>query len=280
MNSIKIGTLNQAVGQAVTEKQPAGATQSDIPAQDMVDRAHPVTNIDNVNLSIPNLQSEKNISILISNLLEALDSSGLLSSRATVTPSEDANMGLLIKVLDSLFYKGEEPLSFLKKFIEKSGLLYEAKIAEGDIKALDDDLKGVLLRLIEITGKKTEGGKAAEALLKDIEARQLLNAAAKDDRALYLQIPVMFPQGPSTAEIYVRRDGQEKGGYKGDSYRVGFSMELTEAGLLSVVALVSGNNVSIRLKAEKAEFLEFMKSHLPELTERLAGYGFKMAVSG
>lgn len=265
MNSIKIETLNPSVSQAIPGKQAA------IPAKDTVGRAHPAPNIDTINLSIPNLQSDKNLSTLISNLIDVFSSQEV--------PSRFVGAIHELPLLESLYYKGEEPLSFLKDFIEKSGLLYELKMAKGDVKALDEDLKGLSLRLVERLGEKSEGGKAALALLSDIEARQLLNIKGKEEGAIYLQIPVLLPQGPSTAHIFVRRDGKGKGGYEKDNYNVGFSIELREAGLLSIDALVNRSSVSIRLQAEKAEFLEFVKSHLPELTERLAGYGMRTVVS-
>lgn len=262
LNPINITGKDLPAGKTVNTVQPA------ILAQDKVSAAHPTTNnTDSVNLSIPNLQSDKNLSNLLSNLI------GVLKVGAGLVPAQEGK-----PLLESLFYKGEEPLSFLKDFIEKSGLLYEAKIARGDIKAIDEDLKGLLLRLVEKMGEKSEGGKAASVLLNDIEARQLLNVKAKDDGALYLQIPVLLPQGPSTAEVQVRRDGKGKGGYEQDVYNIGFCLELREAGLLSVSAIINRSNVSIRLQAEKAEFLEYMKSRLPELSERLAGYGVTLSL--
>lgn len=265
VNSIKVEPLNPAVSQALPGKETGN--RSGLPDASQVSRL--TSDVDSINISIPNLQSDKNLSALISNLID------VLKVGAGLAPAQEGK-----PLLESLFYKGEEPLSFLKDFIEKSGLLYEAKIARGDIKAIDEDLKGLLLRLVEKMGEKSEGGKAVSALLNDIEARQLLNVKAKNEGAVYLQIPVLLPQGASTAEVSVRRDSKERGGYKGDSYRVGFTMELRESGLLSVDAHVSGNNVSIRLKAEKAEFLEYMKSNLPELSERFAGYGMRTVVTG
>lgn len=215
---------------------------------------------DRLNLSIPFSSSDKNFSTLLSDLIEVFN-------RSEVGASHE------LPLLESLFYRGEEPLSFLRNFIERSGLLYEAKIAKGDDKALGDDLKGVLLRMAERPGERAEAGKTAMTLLDDIEARQLLNAKGKEDGVFYLQIPVLLPLETSSAEVCVRREGKGKGGYKGDSYRVGFSMELREAGFFSIDAIVGRDSVSVRVQAEKAEFLQFMKSHLPELSERLSGYG-------
>lgn len=284
VNSIKVEPLNPAVSQALPGKETGN--RSGLPDASQVSRL--TSDVDSINISIPGLQPDKTLSTLISRLIDVLSISNEIPLNPPFTKGDPNISPLLAKggeggfstLLGSLFYKGEEPLSFLKDFIEKSGLLYEAKIARGDIKAIDEDLKGLLLRLVEKMGEKSEGGKAVSVLLNEIEARQLLNLKAKNEGAVYLQIPVLLPQGASTAEVYVRRDSKERGGYKGDSYRVAFTMELRESGLLSVDAHVSGNNVSIRLKAEKAEFLEYMKSHLPELSDSFAGYGMRTVVTG
>lgn len=224
---------------------------------------------DSLNISVNFPSAGKNISALLSSLIEMLNRPDV---GAGLAPAQDGQpQGL--PLLKNLFYKGEEPLKFLKTFIENSGLLYEAKIAKGDIQGVEDDLKGILLRLIEKKGDQSETSKTARVLFNDIEARQLLNVKGKEEGVFYLQIPVSLPQGASTAEIYIRRDGKGTDDHKGDAYGVGFSIELREAGFVSIDAFVRRNNVSIRIKAESSEFLEFMKNFLPELSERLAGRG-------
>jgi hypothetical protein len=258
VNSITVKTSVNAANQPIHSPVPPS---SGIEAKFLQQRAA----ADSVELAVPFPCAGKSITNLLSNLIEILN-----------RPMAGAIHEL--PLLESLFYKGEDPLAFLKAFIERSGLLYEAKIAKGDIKGLDDDLKGLIFKILEKHGQESEAGKTANALLNDIEARQLLNLKGKDEGVFCLQIPVMLPQGPSSADVYVRRDGKGKDGYKGDSYRVGFSIELSEAGLVSVDALVSGNNASVTLQAENGEFLEFMRNHLPELSERLSGYGMKVSI--
>lgn len=273
---MKIETSNPTAGQA-------------LPAKDTVSNAQPTTasqvplllsSTDTLTLSIPSHLSGEKLSGLLSDLIKILNQFGN-------PPESPFDKGGLLNIppllkggeggfVESLFYKGEEPMSFLKNFIENSGLLYEAKIAKGDIKGLEGDLKGTLLKLIERSEKAGAGFKPAptlNALVNDIEAKQLLNVKSKEEGVFHLQIPVSFPEGASTADIHVSRDGKGKGEYVGDSHRIGFSIELRDAGLVSIDALVQRNNVSIRLQAEKADFLEFMKTQIPKLTERLSGYG-------
>ncbi len=276
---MKIELLNPTAGQTLS-------------AKDTVSKAQPTTasqvpsltsSTDTLNLSIPPHVSGEKLSSLLSDLIKILNmfENPPDSTRPGINPfvkGELLNNPTLEKgrkggFVESLFYKDEEPLSFLKSFIEKSGLLYEAKISRGDIKGLEDDLKGLLLKVIEKQGEKTEAGKIANTLLNDIEAKQLLNAKGKKEGVFHLQIPVLLPQGATTAEVQVRRDGKGKGEYMGDSHRIGFSIELRDAGLVSIDAQVLRNYVSIRFQVEKAEFLEYMKFHLPELSERLSGYG-------
>lgn len=231
---------------------------------------------DSLNLSVNFPSAGKNISALLSSLIEMLKRPDV---GAGLAPAQDGQpQGL--PLLKNLFYKGEEPLSFLKNFIENSGLLYEAKIAKGDIQGAEDDLKGLLLRVIEKKGEQSETGKNARILLNDIEARQLLNIKGKEEGVFYLQVPVSLPQGASTAEVYVRRDGKGKGGYKDDSYRIGFEIDLREAGVVSMDVLVGrrGKDATcyVSTVAENAEFREFLDSQLPELAERLSGYGMRL----
>lgn len=270
---MKIETSNPATSYALSGKENMDALKASVLPKETVGTAHPTS--DNINISIPFSTAHKNLSTLLSNLIKLLNVSDdvLVGAGLKPDPPADTNAHDLIKVIDPLFYKGEEPVPFLKGFIEKSGLLYEAKISRGDIKGLEDDLKGLLLRVIDKQGEKTEAGKIAKTLLNDIEAKQLLNTKGKEEGVFHLQIPVLLPQGATTAEMQVRRDGKGNGEYKGDSHRVGFSIELREAGLVSVDALVRRSSVSIRLQVEKPEFLELMKTELPKLSERLSGYG-------
>lgn len=271
---MKIGTSNPAIGQPLdgrvgcAHQLLAGtARPTTLLSRETVGTAHPTADI--INFSIPPHVSGEKLSSLLSDLIKILNQ--------FENPPESARPGIdpFVKgeFVESLFYKGEDPLTFLKAFIENSGLLYEAKIAKGDIHGTEDDLKGILLRLIEKKGDQSETSKTARVLFNDIEARQLLNVKGKEEGVFYLQIPVSLPQGASTAEIYIRRDGKGTDDHKGDAYGVGFSIELREAGFVSIDAFVRRNNVSIRIKAESSEFLEFMKNFLPELSERLAGRG-------
>lgn len=228
---------------------------------------------DNITLSIPFHSADKNLATQLLNLIRVLNKLEFHDAGGGLTPTKEGQPQWL-PFLELLFYKGEEdPLSFVKTFIEKSGLLYEAKISKDDINGFEDDLKGFLLKVIEKQGEKTEPGQTATTLVNDIESKQLFNARGKGEGVFHLQVPVLLPQGGTTAEVFVRRDGNGKGEYKGDSHRVGFSIELGEAGLVSVDAIVSRNKVSIRLQVEKPEFLEFMKTELPKLSERLSGNG-------
>lgn len=273
---MKIETLNPAIGQPLDGK--VGCAHQLLAAlpKETVGTARPTT--DNITISVPFPSADKNLSALLSNLIKLLNlpEDVLAGVGLKPAPTAETNANDLIKIMESLFYKGEEPLSFLKKFIENSGLLYEAKIAKGDIKGLEGDLKGTLLKLIERSEKAGAGFKPAitvNALIDDIEAKQFLNVKNNEEGGFHLQIPVSFPEGVSTADIHVSRDGKGKGEYVADSHRIGFSIELRDAGLVSIDALVQRNNVSIRLQAEKADFLEFMKSQIPKLTKRLSGYG-------
>lgn len=274
--ALKIETSNPATSHALPGKENVEALKASILPKETVGTAHPAPSGDSLNISINFPSAGKNISALLSSLIEMLKRPDV---GAGLAPAQDGQpQGL--PLLKNLFYKGEEPLSFLKNFIENSGLLYEAKIAKGDIQGAEDDLKGLLLRVIEKKGEQSETGKSARVLLNDIEARQLLNIKGKEEGVFYLQVPVSLPQGASTAEVYVRRDGKGKGGYKDDSYRIGFEIDLREAGLVSIDVLVGrkGRDATCYLSAmaENAEFLEFMRGCLPELSERLAGYGMRM----
>lgn len=278
---MKIETSNPATSRALSGKEMVGTPHPTALVKETVGTAHPTT--DNITISVPFPSADKNLSALLSNIIKLLNLPEDALAGAGLKPATTAgtNANDLIKVMESLFYKGEEPLSFLKNFIENSGLLYEAKIAKGDIIGLEDDLKGLLLKLVEGSEKVGADLKPAptvNSLLNDIEAKQLLNAKGKDEGVFYLHIPVLLPQGASTAEVQVRRDGKGNEGYKGDSHRIGFSIELRDAGFVSIDALVDRKNAAIAIKAENAEFFKFMKSHISELTERLSGYGMRVEV--
>lgn len=282
--ALKIETSNPATSHVLSGKENLDALKASLFPKETVGTAHPTD--DNITISIPFPSTDKNLSALLSNLIKLLNlSDEVVGAGLKSAPTADTNANDLIKVMESLFYKGEEPLTFLKEFIENSGLQYEAKIAKGDIKGLEGDLKGLLLKLVERSEKVGAGFKPApvlNALLNDIEARQILNARGKDEGVFFLHIPVLLPQGASTAEVQVRRDGKGKGEYSEGSHRIGFSIETRGAGVVSFDVSVNkkGRDVTcyVSTKAENAEFLEFMNAHLPELTERLSGYGIRVEV--
>ncbi len=265
--TLKIESLNPMAGQTLSP----GKTASSVNLSVSSHISQLTSNNDNLNLSINFPLAEKSLSNLLSNLIR------ILNEPAPPNSSLGAIHELPLK-LGSLFYKGEDPLSFLKLFIERSGLFYEAKIAREDMQGAEDDLKGIILKIIDKFGEGSEIGKTARVLFNDIEERQLLNVKGKEEGVFYLQIPVLLPQGASAAEVYVRRDGKEKSGYSGDSYRLVFSIELREAGHLSIDATVNRTVASMRLQCENAEFLEFMRHHMSVLVERLTGYGFKVLI--
>lgn len=274
---MKIETSNPATSHALSGKENVDALKASVLSKETVGTAHPtavpdIKGGDSLNISFKSPLAEKNLSTLLMDFMEILNIRESSVSKSSQLPTPNSQL------FESLFYKGEEPLSFLKLFIERSGLLYEAKVAKGDIQGAEDDLKGLLLRVIEKHGEKSEAGKTANTLLNDIEAKQLMNVKGKEEGVFYLHIPVLFPQGASTAEVQVRRDGKGKSVYGGDSYRVVFSIELREAGHLSIDAAVNRTTASIRVQGENAEFLEFMRHHLPVLAERLSGYGFKVRI--
>lgn len=231
----------------------------------------PVTS-DTINLSFP-VAFEEDISSLISNLLDSL---GRLK---TLTPGSSDSQTVVLnlkEVLKGLSYKGDEdPVSYLKNFITRSGLLYEAKIAKEDLTSVDNDIKGLLMKLLGKVDKGSEEGKAVSAFLKSIETQQLVNVKGRDEGVFYLQIPLALPQGAAYAEVFVKQDKEGRGGYKRNVYRVLFSIETGDMGRVAVDTLVSGRNVNVNIQAENKEFLDFMKPLLPELAKRLAGYGMK-----
>jgi hypothetical protein len=193
--------------------------------------------------------------------------------------------------------------TWLKQFIEHAGLLYESKLthllleekgAPYSRQAIDGDLKGLLLDLsqkLRDAAQRAAGNSdgapgsnakqlldAVTASIKQIELHQLLNCVtARSDQQLIFQIPLMLPEGITTAELYVRTGrGSKKGKSARDNVYIVFLLTMRSLGPLRIDAHIMKKKVRCTIRAGNKEIADFVKHHASELVRRFASLDYQV----
>ncbi|MEE8398742.1 MAG: flagellar hook-length control protein FliK [Desulfobacterales bacterium] len=179
---------------------------------------------------------------------------------------------------------------FIKAFIAKSGLGWEAKLRKllnhrsiraGDIgKLLEGDLKGLASKLLAFEG----GNRQLEELVTVIRAVQLLNQKGLDQgRKLFFPLPVQFPNDMSTvAQVLIHlpekeaeRSGRGENGE--ETMRVALQLTLSGLGPIRADLYLKGKTVTGNFLMSKKETKSIIEDKLPLLVDSLATNGFAVS---
>jgi hypothetical protein len=181
----------------------------------------------------------------------------------------------------------------LQAQVERSGLTYEAKVADMVTKsatpaaqeALAHDLKGQLLELLTTLDQAHQQGddvagprQQVQQALRNIEWQQLANLFAQQEhQSLLLQF--LHPAFPTahTARLYFRVDPRDQGSHQEDTrgYTLVFLLGFTALGHIRIDATMREAQVLGTIRTTDTAVADFMAAQLPTLTARLQALGFQ-----
>ena len=204
----------------------------------------------------------------------------------------------IAKLMDSLLCSPKSlanPL-FLKDYAARLGLSLESEwqklVQQGsENQRPAESLKGLLLKLsIELKGllkanetldpealqKLTHLAKFTEDAVRTIEAQQMINIRPQENDSKYLlQIPLLFPGGVRTGEIFIEERENGPGGEgKDKKFHVVMFLNMDQLGDLVVDASLSGSKVACVFKFSDPGAQEFFSPYLAGLGDALRQIGY------
>lgn len=217
-------------------------------------------------------------------------------ARATAAPTQEVSPSLatLHALLQELLPDDGPPSAErLAAFVRDGGLQYEAKLLrlatdapEGPVRVADQDVKGLLLRILgegETTLLRSETRAALMQHLSHIETQQALNVLAQLQGGPYqLQIPFLSAQGLSTAMLSIEADEgrQEEAGkrgktHRGQGYNVLFLLDLEGFGQTRIDAHLSTKTLRVIFYVDQPQALALLQAELPGFRETLQSLGYE-----
>ena len=185
---------------------------------------------------------------------------------------------------------------FLKDYAAKLGLRLEGDWADfarqnGNNQLPAESLKSALLKLAgELSGLLTESklmnpeelqklthlAKFTEASLQAIETQQMINVPSpENDNKYLLQIPLLFPEGVRTGEIFIELENNGPGGEaKNNKSHVVMLLNMDRLGDVVVDASLNDNNISCVFKFTDPEAQIFFSPFLDGLGDALRRIGY------
>jgi hypothetical protein len=186
--------------------------------------------------------------------------------------------------------------AMLQEQVEKSGINYEAKVADllrqqtlsSGQSALTQDLKGQLLELLaklehaaSKSGELPELRQQVQQALQTIEFQQLTNLFAQQEHQL-LSLQFMHPSflASHTAQLYFRVEphAAEAQPDEPQSYSVVFLLDLTALGQLRIDATVRQAHITATIRTTDEAVAAFLTTHTPALAIRLRELGLHAQV--
>ena len=196
-----------------------------------------------------------------------------------------------------LFYdmalKSDKPdETFLPKLLEKSGLVWEKKLARillgnqssQDIKdnldiLLKQDIKGNLLKnLLMADPQKLEPMKMAASFLETIENFQLLNHHSSDSGRFLLPFPIFNDQAFSFGQLLIDTGDKTKSNNK-DADKViliSFLLNMTQLGPLRADFSILKKEITGRFLLKDDDTCKYVNSKIFELTTGLAKIDYQV----
>ena len=191
---------------------------------------------------------------------------------------------------DMALKSGEPEERFVPKLIDKSGLLWEKKMAQtllgktfaSDINAqLDNlfkqDMKGQLLKELSMADAgKFEAVKSAAAFSETLENFQLLNHHSSDTGRLLLPFPIFSASVFRFGQLFIDTGGKtNKQNKTADNLiRISFLLDMTRLGPLRADFSILKNEITGRFLFKDEASCAYVRSMLPDLETRLAAVDY------
>lgn len=205
--------------------------------------------------------------------------------------------GIKIKNVKALLYdmalKSDDPdKTFLPKLIEKSGLVWEKKVARAllgntissDMKdkldmLLKQDIKGNILK--ELSGAdpgKFETLKTAAAFSETLENFQVLNHNNSDSGRFLLPFPIFSESSFSFGQLLIDTgDKTKKDAKDADKLiQLSFLLDMSRLGPLRADFSILKKKMTGRFLLKDEDTCKYVESMLPELKTRLAGIDYQV----
>ncbi len=203
------------------------------------------------------------------------------------------------ELISAMALKSEKPdKEFLPKLIEKSGIVWEKKVAGvllgnkpaisskstigdksiGDIKSdldmlLKQDIKGNILKEVLMDDpQKTSALKTAVSFVETIENFQLLNHNSSESGRFVLPFPVFNESEFSFGQLLIDT-GEKNEKEKKDAdklIKISFLLNMTRLGPLRADFSILRKEITGRFLLQDEDTVGYVKSMIPELKEKLA----------
>lgn len=231
-----------------------------------------------------------NIPVLLSAMKENIWKSMFEGIIELGLPKKDAALfkALLNDLSQQLFLKSSP--DFLKTFIEKSGMSWEAKLGKLCLqkmagkdsvdKLISDDLKGLSSKFLTINEEKEALLSRFVSTLKNI---QLLNhIGLEQERKIFLPLPFQLPDGfLGVGQLLVhlnqeKNDEREKNGTEKNLFHITFLLELSDLGQLRADLNIKGKEIDAGFYLTKEETRLLIEQNIPSLVNNLEEKGFSI----
>ncbi len=183
--------------------------------------------------------------------------------------------------------------SFLPKLIEKSGILWEQKVARvligndslKDIKAsidvlLKQDIKGSILKELSFdNAREFKDFKMADSFLKAMENFQLLNHHSSQSGRFILPFPIFCESAFSFGQLLIDIGDKGKPDNKDPDNKlinISFMLSMTNLGLLRADFSILKKEITGRFLLEDDSICKYIKSKIHKLKERLANIDYQV----
>lgn len=210
------------------------------------------------------------------------------------------SIGNILRTIDSLIFSEgtSQNSSFIKDYAANLGFLLEygllkmlqARREQGRHQA-PEGLKGAFIKLAEELQSLIKDGRSvgqegaqkltqllkfAESSIKAIETGQIINIISQENDGRYaLQIPLLFPDGIRTGEIFIETGEKGKGVEREKNrYRVAIFLSMDALGDMMVDVTMAGVKIGCLFKFEDREAQDFFTSLLPGLENALSLLGY------
>ncbi|CCK81719.1 flagellar hook-length control protein FliK [Desulfobacula toluolica] len=218
---------------------------------------------------------------------------GFFSNNESIPDPADIKIKNVKELLYDMALKSDEPdKTFLPKLIEKSGMLWEKKVAQlllgNDLSPgikdkldmlLKQDIKGNILK--ELSGAdpgRFEALKTAAAFSETLENFQVLNHHSSDSGRFLLPFPIFSESAFSFGQLLIDTgDKTKKDNKDADKLiQLSFLLDMSRLGPLRADFSILKKKMTGRFLLKDEDTCKYVESMIPELKTRLASIDYQV----